>query len=74
MYLYVNGYHVSVKNDKSEILIDFCQNSPTFVTDENGESQCNGINRETVSSIVLRNELAHELVSALSDMLGDEKA
>ncbi len=30
MFIYANGFHVSVKDDQSEVLIRFVQNSPAY--------------------------------------------
>ena len=72
MYQYVNAFNVSVKNDKSEIIIDFFQNNPQFNLDETGNLVFSGVIREPVSSIILNNDTANEFLDSFTSLLNKE--
>ena len=66
MFVYANGFHVSVKNDQSEVLIRFVQNAPAFERD--AEDVCN-TQQEVVSSVVLSGSAAKDLVSMIQGLM-----
>lgn len=67
MFIYANGFHVSVKDDQSEVLIRFVQNSPAY-GDASGSSTSTGVEQEIVSSIVVSGDLAKGLVSTIQEL------
>lgn len=71
MFTYTNGFHVTAKDDKSEILIQFIQTTPVLKVDETGKVDIVGTNEETVSSVIMSGALAEDLVSKIRDLLSD---
>lgn len=73
MYNYVNGFHLSVKSDNSEVLIRFIQTLPDLKTGANGEFIQTEMKEEVVSSVVLNGALANELLTKLQELFLQEK-
>ena len=67
MFIYANGFNVSVKDDQSEVLIRFVQNSPSY-TGHSDNSTPTVVEQEVVSSIVMSGKLTKGLVSAIQEL------
>ena len=67
MFIYANGFSVSVKDDQSEVLFRFVQNSPSYVG-RSGDGSSTDVEQEIVSSIVMSGKLAKGLVSTIQEL------
>ena len=74
MFIYANGYNVSVKNDQSEVIIRFTQSTPVFSgkTDSANGSHITDVQEEVVSSIIMNGGLAASLVRDIGNMLSKD--
>lgn len=71
MFSYTNGFHVTAKDDKSEILIQFIQTKPVLKASEAGRVDIVGTSEETVSSVIMSGSLAEDLVGKISALLSN---
>lgn len=67
MYLFVNGFRISSKDNLREVAIDFLQNSPKY--DEN--SRMIGSNTEVVASITMHGDIAARLKDGLAKVIAE---
>lgn len=74
MFSYANGFHVTAKDDKSEILIQFIQTTPVLNVGDAGRVDIVGTTEETVSSVIMSGSLAEDLVGKISALLSDGRA
>lgn len=73
MFNYTNGFHVSSKDDKSEVLIRFLQTTPVLNIGEAGRADIVGTTEEVVSSVIMNGALAQDLLDKLSAILNEGK-
>lgn len=69
MFIYANGFQVSVKDDKSELLIRFTQTSPVFNRSIAPGAEIREVNEEVVASIVLNGALAEAFASNVQELI-----
>lgn len=65
MYTYANGFQLSVKNDKSEVLLRFTQAAPVL----SREGAITDTQEEVVSSVIINGQLAKKLIDNLTELL-----
>lgn len=71
MFNYANGFHVTAKDDKSELLIQFMQTTPVLNIGESGKADIVGTTEEVVSSVIMNGALAQDLMEKISALLSD---
>lgn len=73
MFVYANGFHISVKDDHSEVLVRFVQNSPVYSSSDGGDASLVGVptgtQKEVVSSVVMSGRLAEEFVTTVQRLM-----
>lgn len=74
MFNYANGFHVTVKDDKSEVLIQFIQTTPVLKTSESGKVEITDTNEEAVSSVIMNRTLAEDLIVKISALFSADRA
>lgn len=74
MFNYANGFHVTVKDDKSEVLIQFIQTTPVLKTSESGKVEIIDTNEEAVSSVIMNRTLAEDLIGKISALFSVDSA
>lgn len=72
MFNYTNGFHVSAKDDKSEVLIQFLQTTPVLSIGDAGRADIVGTTEEKVSSVIMNGALAQDLMDKLGALLNEE--
>ena len=74
MFNYANGFHVTVKDDKSEVLIQFIPTTPVLKTCESGKAEIIDTNEEAVSSVIMNRTLAEDLIGKISALFSADSA
>lgn len=71
MFNYTNGFHVSAKDDKSEVLIRFMQTTPVLDIGDAGRADIVGTTQEEVSAVIMNGALAQDLMEKLGALLSE---